>query len=723
MAGVVVELTGDEAKLLASMQKVIAQNAKTGDSFKGMGGKAKEAADVAVKEQQRVERDNKKSADMMYAEHKKMLDNKAGESRRAGLAAEALARKTAFAEVNATIKAAERQIQEAEKVASKKRKLAEDFEKQNTSLGSQVFDRIAGSIDASTIAIGAFAIGVKMVADEQQRIVDLQNEQLGISNKLAAAQQEATKNLVGMEPGAMKELVEGAPQRIALDASFSDLPALTKALGSAASIVGNSVAETVTSTAAKLSSLTPEQLEPTTQSLSLVVQATGVTDAREAMSLLLSAGSVATPENLPRLSEGAAKAINAGVVSTSGTQTKIDAAKESTSLFAMLTEVDPKGNSSATAAVDLISDMREIFGKDKEATDKRDDKIDSLSQTRERNLDQKDNLTTQIEIKTKQAAKFKDADKSPAAESARLTLTNAKSSLERLVVSSASTDKQLAALEDDRKTQQTRVDPGTTLGRLEAVSKDPKLREQYLSNMKGEAIFKPLFEGLVTPGSDQRKKLAASSAAVTTDVSVFENAMKTQDLTAPQRIARTEEKSKAITAVQQTDTSNAEVIAGIRKIRDRALNETTLPSTIVGRMSRTMFPDSLNTMVDGPENVKAVARQAEQSLSVRISEAEESFIFRGPNKEEKSQIDSLKAQRGLIIGQGEMAAKPGALDRLSAPIQADTVNALNAQNEVMKEQNLLLKTIAENTKPNGKTPNTPPDSRSIRAMAEQGANQ
>jgi hypothetical protein len=107
MAAVVVELTGDEAKLLASMQKIIAQNAKTGESFKKTGEQAKKASDDAVKEQQRVERENKKAADSIYAAHQKMLDDKARESRQAALEEEALARKTAFAEVQAAIKAAE----------------------------------------------------------------------------------------------------------------------------------------------------------------------------------------------------------------------------------------------------------------------------------------------------------------------------------------------------------------------------------------------------------------------------------------------------------------------------------------------------------------------------------------------------------------------------------------------------------------------------------------
>ena len=106
MAGVVVELSGDEAKLLRSMQKVIDQNSKVGDAFKGTGGKAKGAADEAIKEQQRVERENKKAADMIYAEHKRMLDNKAKESRQASLNEQAIARQTAFAEVKSAISAA-----------------------------------------------------------------------------------------------------------------------------------------------------------------------------------------------------------------------------------------------------------------------------------------------------------------------------------------------------------------------------------------------------------------------------------------------------------------------------------------------------------------------------------------------------------------------------------------------------------------------------------------
>lgn len=47
MSTVVVELTGDEAKLLRSLQKVVDANAKTKDSFKGVGSEAKTAGDLA----------------------------------------------------------------------------------------------------------------------------------------------------------------------------------------------------------------------------------------------------------------------------------------------------------------------------------------------------------------------------------------------------------------------------------------------------------------------------------------------------------------------------------------------------------------------------------------------------------------------------------------------------------------------------------------------------
>jgi hypothetical protein len=703
MAETIVTLSGDDANLFKAMQRIMGQQEKTDAGWKKNSDSSKKATDSAVKDAERLEKENKRAADAMFREHKKLLESKESESRRAAQKEEAIARQLAFAETKAALKAADDAIKAAEKVADKKRKLAEQFEKANTGLGTQIYDKIAGNIDVATVAIGAFALGVKLVADEQQRIVDLQNEQLGISNKLAAAQQEATKNLVGTDPTAMKQLIEGAPQRIALDAKFSDLPALTKALGSSASIVGADRAETVVSAAAKLSSLTPDQLATTSSATADVVKATGVKDAREAMSLLLSAGSVARPENLPQLAGGAAKAINAGVVATSGTQSQLSAAKESAAIFAMLSTVDPKGDSSATATVQLIAQMRELFGQDKEASDRRDAKIDTLSQARERNLDQKDNLTAQIEIKTKQAAKFTEADNSPAAQSARLSLTNAQSSLERLLVSSASTDKQLAALEADRQAQKKRVDPGTTLGRLEAVSKDPKLREQVLGDLKGEAIFKPLFEGLVTAGSEQRKALADSTAAITTDVSVFENAIKTQDLTAPQKIARTLEESKAVTAVQQTDTSNAEAVAAIRAIRDDALKNTTLPNSTFNTIGSYLESDYVENLVNGPENVRSVASSARERLTNRIEGAEDSFVFRKPNREEQSQIDALKSQRDLIDKIAELAKLPGALDRMSA--------LLEQGNKKVDEQTVAIKdTAAANPNPNA-----------IRAQAAAGA--
>lgn len=197
---------------------------------------------------------------------------------------------------------------------------------------------------------------------------------------------------------------------------------------------------------------------------------------------------------------------------------------------------------------------------------------------------------------------------------------------------------------------------------------------------------------------------------MTTDVSVFENAMKTQDLTAPMRIARTLEESKAITAVQQTDTSNAEAMAAIRAIRDDALKNTTLPNTMwnsVGGALGGMLPgDAIESYVNGQGNVGQAARNARETLNERISGAEESFVFRGPNREEKSQLDALKGQSDLLGKLEELSKLPGALDRMSA--------LLEQGNKKVDDQTNVIKDAA-NANPN--PPNT------IRAQVAVGANQ
>jgi replicative DNA helicase len=168
MAGVVVELTGDEAKLLASMQKIIAQNARSKDSFKATGREAKSSVD----------------------------------------------------EIN---KALDKKLQ---------------------------------SLASVSVAYKAVEIGVAAVSKAQQVMIEKQAKALQLAKELAAAQQEAAKNLAGQTTANIsKALLETVPS-IAVKTGFSDLPKLTTALGSSASIIGEELAPSAVEVAAQLTRFT-----------------------------------------------------------------------------------------------------------------------------------------------------------------------------------------------------------------------------------------------------------------------------------------------------------------------------------------------------------------------------------------------------------------------------------------------------------------------------------
>ncbi len=124
MAETIVVLSGDDSKLLQAFNRAIAKEQEMANGFKGVEGASKKATDSSVADANRQEREWKKSADVIYREHKKLLDAKASESRKAGQAEEALARQTAFGEVNAAIRAADQEIKQAERILKAKQKLA-----------------------------------------------------------------------------------------------------------------------------------------------------------------------------------------------------------------------------------------------------------------------------------------------------------------------------------------------------------------------------------------------------------------------------------------------------------------------------------------------------------------------------------------------------------------------------------------------------------------------
>ena len=200
MAGVVVELTGDEAKLLASMQKIIAQNAKTGESFKKTGDDAKKAADAAVKEQERIERENKKAADSIYAAHKKMLDDHARDSRQYALEEEAIARKIAFVEVQEAVKAAEKEIDAIERILNEKKKAAQKEAELAQKSKDEISDQIAG-FAAVTSVVGGYEAAIQLATKAFQLLSDAKSKALQSQETLSDPCIERSARSFGSEHG------------------------------------------------------------------------------------------------------------------------------------------------------------------------------------------------------------------------------------------------------------------------------------------------------------------------------------------------------------------------------------------------------------------------------------------------------------------------------------------------------------------------------------------
>lgn len=557
-----------------------------------------------------------------------------------------------------------------------------DFAKQ----GKDALLGMATSVVSVTGAIGLLQTGLEQVRAEYERINQVSKEQLTKAQGLATAQQEAAKNLAGTDPAEMQRLFGQAVPRIAVESKFPDLAAITTAIGAAASIIGSDRAETVVSAAAQLTALTPDQLQTTTSATADVTKAIGVSDAREALALLLSTGSVSRPENLTQLASGAAKAINAGVVSTAETQSQINAAKESAALFAMLSEVDPTGQSAATATVQLISQMRDMFSD--LGAEERDKKASELANKRERA--EEELLRTQIQLEQRQRkAKQLGTATTPEAKAARLAVTTTEAEAKRLTKSIADMDTELAQFASIATMRAS--DPGTTVGRIQAVAANEDARNFLLQNLQGEAVFKPLFEGLLTSGSEQQRKLTAAQATITTDIGVFQKALASMELTPQQQIARDIQQSTALQNVQSMADPALETAAAIKQIRLEAERNFTLgvgPLINFERFVRGTIERvsgfNVDNIVTTPEEEARIGIQRLQDL---ITESQP--IFRARTPEETAQVETLKQQ--ILVMQNmlqAMQANTEAVNRNNAIMQQDiegnTTGTIQAQAEKRK---------------------------------------
>lgn len=318
------------------------------------------------------------------------------------------------------IKGASKEAADAAKAAAKEQA---DAEKQRQRHVESATGAITGLVGAYVSVSGAVAA----LTQAHEILIGEQDKALAKAKELAAAQQEAAKNLAGNTPQAISQTLQKTVPEIARETQFADLAKLTTALGSAASIVGEERARGVVTESARLTRFTPDQLQTTATATADIMAATGLQDAKQALALLASTGSVARPEELAKLAQGAAAAVNAAIAQAPA-QDKVDAAREGVALYAKLTKVDPQGQSAATATTDFIKQVSAVFA-DPKLIKERTERIENLRLGATDNQLAIEAAKLRITETERTAAFFKPTDQTPDAATARLNAEKARQDL------------------------------------------------------------------------------------------------------------------------------------------------------------------------------------------------------------------------------------------------------------------------------------------------------
>lgn len=318
------------------------------------------------------------------------------------------------------IRGASKEAADAAKTAAKEQA---DAEKQRQKHVESAIGTVTGLVAAYVSVQGA----VSGLTQAHEILLTNQDKALAKAKELAAAQQEAAKNLAGNTPQAISKILQETVPEIARETKFADTGKITTALGSAASIVGEQRARSVVTESARLTRFTPDQLQTTATATADIMAATGLDDAKQALAMLASTGSVARPEELAKLAQGAAAAVNAAIAQAP-TQGKVDAAKEGVALYAKLTKVDPQGQSAATATTDFIRQISAVFA-DPKLIKERTERIENLRLGQTDNQLAVETARVKIEETQRTAGFFKPTDQTPEAKTARLNAEKAQQDL------------------------------------------------------------------------------------------------------------------------------------------------------------------------------------------------------------------------------------------------------------------------------------------------------
>jgi hypothetical protein len=562
---------------------------------------------------------------------------------------------------------------ETEKAGRKARVAKKDFDFRAQS--KDFLQSMTTSIVSVTGTIGLLTEALTMASAEYEKLNKLGKEHLGQTRTIAGAQQEAAKNLAGTSKEDIQKLLMVRVPEIALNASFPDLEKLTTAIGAAGSIVGPKRADSVVQVAADFTQLTPDQLQEVTGAVADLTNAFGANDARESISALLSTGSVSRPEQLGPLARGAARVVAANKGATAGKQSLEASGLEALALFSVLGVNDPMGDSSSNAAGSLIGQLDSMFSD--LGAQEREQKAAELAMKRERAEDDLLGAQDQVAIRQQKAARFGTAN-TPTANAARHAVTFAQNEVKRIKEEIAQMDKDISEMSSISEMRMN--DPGTTVGRLDAIAGNEAARNYLLSNLKGEEAYKPLMKSLLTKGSEERDKLTTALQTISTDPKVYDEAKASLVITPQQQVARLQLKNETETAVQAFKDQSLEMATYLKEMTEQTEADNILPMGLsydIGNFARSMRRKVVSDDMYHGNDFDSRAHQAEMSLKELKVESQSMFNERTP--EQQSYVELLDKRLEFIQQTRE----------LMETLKANT-EAMNKNNEVVGRNNELI---------------------------------
>lgn len=470
---VVVELSGDEAQLLRSMQKTIRKQAemesklkqtegagtKMGQGLEGSFNKVRRSSDDALKgslrDLRRLGPEGRAMADALRAHFR--TTGQAGERSMESVLSELRKLDPEAAKVAGRVK------QEFGEAASQSESAFKRF-------GKSAVGQLTGIVAGYASVSQAVQQVSKFLEEQRQLLIDAKDAQID----LAQAQQESMKNLAGLSLIQRFDLLSDAPAEIAAQTGFRDASALTTALGTVSS-VGESDPEQMRAAvlqSARLTRLTPDKLADTAKAGAKIRLDVGLTDVRESLGLVQTTAEQSLISESSQLQKTLPGALLAAVT-TVRDQDPQEAAREAAALFAQATQAgaDERGEISRKFVGDFTGGMRDFF------TDLDEERI---------------NARSRLQVLSRAA----DPTEAQQLEQTRLR----------------------EFLQESEGVQ----DPGTLFGRLGILQQNEALERQFVGDGFGDAKFSTFLAEVFDEGGQLAEALRNAKESIRADVAFFE---------------------------------------------------------------------------------------------------------------------------------------------------------------------------------------------------------